>query len=103
MTFSQHHRGVEADDRKLPRNMQNGLDDVLSDLMFGVVELRGVIPREGCSIVPVIHVAGRSVAVMAETEDYIPVRLVVVMIFNFYFPAPIATNTRTSKPSPRRT
>src|ERR1700682_1159685 len=97
MAFGQHHRGVEADDRKLPRNMQNGLDDVLSALMFGVVELRGLRPREGCSIVPVIHVARSSVAVMAETEDYSRVGLVVVMIFNLYLDAAIGGKVGTFK------
>ncbi len=69
--------------------MEDDLNDVLADGCFGVVELGGVVPGEGGAVVAVVDVAGGSVAVVAEAEDYGGVGLVVVVVFDFDFDAAV--------------
>ena len=57
MLLGQRHRRVEADDREIARHVQDGLNDRFAHFGFGVIELRGVVPREGCAVVAVIDIA----------------------------------------------
>ena len=85
VTLGQDHRGVEADDREEARDVEDDLNDVFADCRFGVVELRRVVPSEGCAVVAMVDVAGGAFAVMAQTEDYRGIALVVVVVFDFDF------------------
>src|SRR6201999_318939 len=76
-----YHGGVESDDRELPCDVKNGLDDVLADFGFGVVELRGIVPSETRAIVAVIDIAGGSVAVVAQAGGNGSIGLVVIVVF----------------------
>ena len=60
--LGERHRRVEADDRELPRDVEDGLDDRLAHLGLEVVELGGVVPRHAGAVVAVVDVArvGRS-------------------------------------------
>ncbi len=44
MFLGERHRRVEADDRKVARDMQNCLNNSFAHFCFGVIKLRGVIP-----------------------------------------------------------
>ena len=55
--LGEHHRGVEADDREPPRDVEDRLDDLLADVGIEEVELGRVVPREARAVVAVIDVA----------------------------------------------
>ena len=65
VAFGQHHRGVEADDGKQARNVQDGLNHMLTHLGLGVVELRGIVPCERGAVVAVVDVARLTIRVVA--------------------------------------
>ena len=90
VAFGQHHRGVEADDGEEPRDVQNGLNDLLAHLGLGVVELRSVVPGKGGAVVAVVDVARLAVRVMAQTEGDRGVGLVVVAIVDLDLDAAVA-------------
>ena len=58
MALGQGHGGVEANDRKQARHVQDGLNDLLAHRGIQVVELRGVVPGKAGAVVAVIDVAG---------------------------------------------
>ncbi len=80
VAFGQHHRGVEADDGKQSRHVQDGLNHMLAHLGLRVVELRRVVPRERGAVVAVVDVAGLAVRVVAQAEGNSGVGLVVVAV-----------------------
>ena len=57
MLLGEDHRGIEADHREAPGDVQDDLDDVLADLRVEEVQLRRVIPREARAVVAVVDVA----------------------------------------------
>ena len=68
MSLRQHHCRIEANDRELPRDVQNRLDDVLANLMFGVVELGGVVPGKSGAVVAVVYIARRPVTMVPQAK-----------------------------------
>ena len=74
------HRRVESDDRELPGDVQDRLDDRLASVCPQVVELGRVVPREAR---PVVAVVGETVLVgpaIEPPEDDRGVRRVVVVV-----------------------
>ena len=61
VALGQGHGGVEADDRKQARDVQDGLDDLLADRRIEEVELGGVVPRHAGAVVAVSLLAGTHV------------------------------------------
>ena len=57
MPLREDHRGVEADHREAPGDLEDRLDDGLADVGLEVVELGGVVPREARPVVAVVDVA----------------------------------------------
>ena len=57
MLLGEDHRGVEADDREAPGDVEDDLDDVLADRRRQEVELGRVVPREARAVVAVVDVA----------------------------------------------
>ena len=94
VAFSQHHRGIEADDRKQSRDVQDGLDHMLTHLGLGVVELRGVVPRKRSAIVAVVDVAGRSIRMVSQAKGDGGVRLVVVAVVDLDLDAAVGRQVR---------
>ena len=82
VALGQRHGRVEADDRKQPRDVQDGLDDLLAHRGVQVVELRGVVPGKAGAVVAVIDVARLAGAVVAAAEDDGGVGLLVVVVFD---------------------
>ena len=80
MALGQRHRGVETNDGKQPRHMQNGLDHLFADGGVQVVELRRVIPGKAGAVVAVIDVARLAGPLVAAAEDHGRVGLLVVVI-----------------------
>jgi hypothetical protein len=65
VALGQGHGGVEADDGKEARDVQDGLDDLLADGGIEVVELGGVVPGKAGAVVAVVDVAGFAGGVVA--------------------------------------
>ena len=80
MLFGQGHRRIEADDREVARHVQDGLNDRLTHLCLQIIELSGVIPREGCSVIAVIDIAHVARLVVAALKDNRRVGPVIIMI-----------------------
>ena len=78
--LGQRHRRVEADDRELARDVQDGLDDRLAHLGLQVVELRGVVPRHRRAVVAVIDEARVAAPVVDALERHRRVGVVEVVI-----------------------
>ncbi len=55
--LGQDHRGVEADDREAPGDLEDRPDDLLADRRIEEVELGRVVPREARAVVAVVDVA----------------------------------------------
>ena len=55
--LGEDHRGIEADDREAPGDVEDGPDDLLADGGVQEVELGGVVPREARAVVAVVDVA----------------------------------------------
>ena len=94
MALGEHHGGVEADDGEEPRDVQDGLDDVLADECLRVVELRGIVPRERSAIVAVIDVSRVAIGVAAQTEGDGGVGLVVVVVVDLDLDARVGRKVR---------
>jgi hypothetical protein len=65
----QRHRGVEADDRELAGDVEDGLDDGLADLGFEEVQLGGVVPGHARAVVAVVDVARVAGELVGALED----------------------------------
>ena len=78
----QRHRRVEADNRKQPGHLQNGLDHLLPHRRAQVVQLRGVVPREARAVVAVVDVVHMPAPVVAPAKDHGRVRLLVVVVLD---------------------
>ena len=74
------HRGVEADDRELPRDVEDRLDDCLADVGPEVVELGRVVPREARPVVAVVDETVLVGPAIEPPEDDRGVRRVVVVV-----------------------
>ena len=82
MPLGQGHGGVEADDRKQARHVQDGLDDLLAHRGIQVVELGGVVPGKAGAVVAVVDVAGLAGLAVAALEDDGGIGLLVVVVFD---------------------
>jgi hypothetical protein len=58
VALGEDHRGVEADDREAPGDVEDGADDLLADSRVEEVELRRVVPREAGAVVAVVDEPG---------------------------------------------
>ena len=76
----------KADDREVARHMQDGLNDGFAYLSFRVIQLCGVVPREGGAIVAVIDITVSPVRWSRRLKDNRRIGLIVVMIFKDKFP-----------------
>ena len=94
MALGEDHGGVKADDGEAAGDVEDDLDDVLADALFGVVELGGVVPGEGGAVVAVVHEARGAVAVVADAEGDGGVGLVVVMVLDLDLDARIGGEVR---------
>ena len=82
MLLGQRHGGVEADDRELPRDVQDGLDHRFAHGRVQVVELRGVVPREAGAVVAVVHVPRMAIRALGALEHDRGVAAVVVVVLD---------------------
>ena len=89
VALGQGHGGVEADDGKQPRHVQDGLDHLLAHRGIQVVELRGVVPGKAGAVVAVIDVAGFAALAVAAAEDHGGVGLLEVVILDLDLDAPV--------------
>ena len=89
VAFGQGHGGIKANDGKKARHVQNGLDHLLTHRRIQVVELRRVVPGKAGAVVAVIDVASLATLPVAPLEDHGSIRLVEIMVLNFYFDAPV--------------
>ena len=87
MPLGQRHRRVEANHRKQPRHIQNGLDHLFAHRRIQVVELRGVVPRKAGAVVAVIDVARLAGPAVAAAKNDSSVGLLEVVIFDLDFDA----------------
>ena len=97
MALRQRHRGVEANDGKQARHMQNGLDHLLPHICLRVVQLRRIVPGKGRSIVAVIHKARLAIVLLAQPEHHGSVRLVEIVILNLDLDARVTRKIRPFK------
>ncbi len=70
MPLGECHGGVEADDRKQPRYIENGLNHLLANSGIQIIELRGIVPREAGAVVAVIDVTRVSGPLVSALEDH---------------------------------
>ncbi len=94
VALGQGHGGVETDDGKQPRHVQDGLDHLLAHGGVQVVELRGVVPRKAGAVVAVIDVARLAAGLVAAAEDHGGVGLRVVVVFDLDFHAAVGGEIR---------
>ena len=80
VALREHHRGVEADDREAPRDLEDLPDDRLPDVGAQVVELRGVVPGEARAVVAVVDVARLAAPAVDALEHDRGVRRVPVVV-----------------------
>ena len=81
VALGEDHRGVEADDRELPGDVEDRLDHRFADVGAEVVELGRVVPGEARPVVAVIDVAlraGRAVGALEDDRGVRPVPVVVL-------------------------
>ena len=78
----QGHRGIEADDRELAGDVEDGLDDGLAYLRLEVVELSRVVPGHARAVVAVVDEADAAGPVVGPLEDDSGVGRVPVVIFD---------------------
>ena len=79
--FSQNHCRIKTDDREVLGNMQNLLHNSLAGSRIQKVNLSSVVPREACSVISVVDVAGVSSLIINTLENYRAVVLAVVVVF----------------------
>ena len=89
VALGEGHSGVEADDGKEPRDVEDCLDDLLADGGVEVIELRGVVPGKAGAVVAVVDVAGFAAGFVAAAEDDGGVGLVAVVVLDFDLDAAI--------------
>ena len=80
--LGERHRRVEADDRELPRHVEDGLDDRLAHLGLEVVELRRVVPGHRGAVVAVVDEALLAAPVVDALEDHRGVGVVEVVVLD---------------------
>ena len=80
--LGQGHRGVEADDREVPGDVEDRLDHRLAHLGLEEVELGGVVPGHARAVVAVVDVARRARPVVDALEDDGGVGPVVVAVLD---------------------
>jgi hypothetical protein len=90
MPLGQRHGRVEANHRKQPRDVENGLNHLLAHRGIQVVELRGVVPRKAGAVVAVIDEARFSAGAVAAAKDHGRIGLLVVVVFDLDLHARIA-------------
>ena len=78
--LGEDHRGIEADDREAPRDVEDDPDDLLADGRIEEVELRRVVPREARPVVAVIDVALVAGLAVEPLEDDRRVAVVPVVV-----------------------
>jgi hypothetical protein len=88
VALGQGHGGIEADHRKQPRHVQDGLDDLLAHRRIEVVELRGVVPGKAGAVVAVVDVAGFAAGAVAAAKDHGGVGLLEVVVLDLDLDAP---------------
>ena len=89
VALGQSHGGVEANHRKQPRHVQNGLDHLLAHRRIQVVELRRVVPGKAGAVVAVIDVARFAAGLVAAAEDHRGVGLLEVVVLDLDLDAPV--------------
>ena len=82
MLLGEGHGSIKANDGEVPRNVQDGLNDRLAHLGFGVIQLSSVIPGHGGTIVPVIYITGVTSPAVKSFEDHRGVVLIVIMVLD---------------------
>ncbi len=90
----QRHRRVEPDDRKLPRDLEDGLDDLLAHRAAQVVELRRVVPGEAGAVVAVVDVLPVAGPLVAAQKDHGRVGLLVVVVLDLDLDAIVPRQVR---------
>ena len=65
----QDHRGVEADDRRPARDVEDRPDDRFANVGLEVVELGRVVPRKRRAVIAVVDEAGLAAAAIPAAED----------------------------------
>ena len=83
VALGEGHRGIEANDGKQARDMEDGLNDLLAHRRIEVIELRSVVPRKAGAVVAVIDVAGLAGRLVAAAEDDCRVFLGEIAILDF--------------------
>jgi hypothetical protein len=89
MPLGQGHRGIEANHRKQPRHVENGLNHLLAHRRIQVVELRRVVPGKAGAVVAVVDVACLAAGLVAPAKNHGGVGLIEVVVLDFDFDAPI--------------
>ena len=89
VALGQGHGGVETDDGKQARDVEDGLDDLLADGRVEVVELRGVVPGKAGAVVAVVDVAGFAAGFVAAAKDDGGIGLLEVVVFDLDFDAAV--------------
>ncbi len=74
------HRGVEADDREAPGNVEDGPDDLLANGRVEEVELRRVVPWEARPVVAVVDIADVAAPAVEPLEHDCRVAVVPVVV-----------------------
>ena len=80
--LSQGHGCIKADDRCVVSDIQDGLHHRFPDFRIEVIQLSGVIPWHGGTVITVIDIACISGAVVDALEDYCRILLGEVMVFD---------------------
>ena len=95
VALGQRHGGIEANHGKEPRHVQNGLDHLLAHRRIQVIKLRRVVPGKAGAIVAVIDVPSLATLPVAPLEDHGGVRLIEIVVLDFYLHAPIVREIGT--------
>ncbi len=95
VAFGQHHGRVKADDGEHARDMQDGLHDLLAHIGLRIVELRGVVPGKGRTVVAMVDITCLARAVIADAKRDGCVGLVVVVIVDLDLGARVGTEVGT--------
>jgi hypothetical protein len=82
VVLGQGHRGVEANDRESPRDMQDRLNDGLAHFGFQIIQLRRVVPRITGAVVAVVDVTRLSGPAIRPPEDNGCVGALIIMVLD---------------------
>src|SRR5215213_6253279 len=81
MLFRQRHRSVEANNRELARDMQDGLDHTLAHLGAEIIKLGSVVPGHAGAVVAMVNIALLAGPAIDALEYYRRIAAIVIMIF----------------------